>query len=160
MVKYPTKGDPSMLEQIVSGGQSGVDRAALDFAMESGIAHGGWCPLGRVAEDGTIGQRYQLRETDSRDYAVRTERNVIDSTATLIIHRGTLTGGTLLTARLAKKWKKPTLKLDVQGMVFPESFQDWLVQNEITVLNVAGPRESSQPGIYQEALEILRAVFA
>ena len=80
--------------RIVSGGQTGVDRAALDAALELGIAHGGWCPRGRLAEDGPIADRYGLRETASSDYAVRTEQNVVDSDATLILHRGPLTGGT------------------------------------------------------------------
>lgn len=85
------------VRRIVSGGQTGVDRAALDVAMQLSIEHGGWCPRGRLAEDGTIPSRYDLRETRSAKYHVRTERNVVDSDATLILYRKSLTGGTLLT---------------------------------------------------------------
>jgi predicted Rossmann-fold nucleotide-binding protein len=74
-----------MIERLVSGGQTGVDRAALDVAIACGIPHGGWCPRGRISEAGPIPAHYQLTETDSFKYWVRTERNVIDSDATLIL---------------------------------------------------------------------------
>ena len=94
---------------IVSGGQTGVDRAALDVAIAIGIGHGGWCPAGRLSEDGTIPSRYDLQETDSPEYPVRTEKNVIDSDATLLLYEGRLKGGTLLTRRICVRHGKPDL---------------------------------------------------
>ncbi|MCP4451447.1 MAG: hypothetical protein GY809_08300, partial [Planctomycetes bacterium] len=100
----------SLFEMIISGGQTGVDRAALDWAIEAGVAHGGWCPKGRLAEDGPIPSQYDLAETPSDDYAVRTHWNVRDSDATVIVslHR-TLSGGTELTQMLAVALGKPWL---------------------------------------------------
>src|SRR4030042_6079458 len=95
--------------KILSGGQTGADRSALDVAIALGISHGGWCPRGRLAEDGRIPDRYQLRETDYREYAVRTEQNVVDSDATLILCSGVLSGGTELTLRLAERHHGPHL---------------------------------------------------
>ena len=89
------------IKKVISGGQSGVDRAALDVAIELGIPHGGWCPAGRRSEDGTIAPIYQLQETNSRNYAKRTEKNVLDSCGTLILYRHAISGGTALTQRLS-----------------------------------------------------------
>ncbi|HEY7840487.1 MAG TPA: putative molybdenum carrier protein, partial [Gammaproteobacteria bacterium] len=97
----------ALLQRIVAGGQTGVDRAALDAAIRHGIAHGGWCPRGRLAEDGTVPDRYALRETNSWDYAERTERNVLDSNGTLILNSGPLEGGTLLTREFAEEHGRP-----------------------------------------------------
>ncbi|MCE5266403.1 MAG: putative molybdenum carrier protein [Planctomycetaceae bacterium] len=133
--------------RIISGGQTGVDRAALDAAMELGIAHGGWCPLGRLAEDGRIPDRYQLTETDSPVYAVRTERNVVESDATLILYRGRISGGTKLTLQLARRHSKPHLKVDLDAAPEPVDVCRWLAEYHIETLNVAGPRESQSPGI-------------
>jgi hypothetical protein len=133
--------------QVISGGQTGVDRGALDAAIRAGIVHGGWCPQGRLAEDGRIPERYGLRETDSRQYAVRTERNVLDSDATLILCRGRPIGGTELTLRLARRHKRPHLVVDLDQPSDPAAVTAWLKQNDIKVLNVAGPRESQSPGI-------------
>ena len=103
----------SFPKKIISGGQAGVDRAALDAAIALNMPHGGWCPRGRLAEDGRISDRYRLRETDSSDYAVRTERNVLDSDATLVLCRGEPRGGTLLTIRLAQRHGRPHLAVDL-----------------------------------------------
>ncbi len=91
------------LARIVSGGQTGVDRAALDVAIARRLPHGGWCPRGRRAEDGAVPARYALREHASPDYAARTERNVVDSDATLVLAIGSPTNGTALTVRLAAR---------------------------------------------------------
>ncbi|MCG3199817.1 MAG: molybdenum cofactor carrier [Candidatus Omnitrophica bacterium] len=144
---------------IVSGGQTGVDRAALDVALELGISCGGWCPLGRLAEDGVLPDRYPLRETESADYSQRTEWNVRDSDGTLIIARGTLTGGTALTESLARRLGKPCLVADPDLEPDLTSIREWIEAKDIRKLNVAGPRESSQPGIYSQAAGILRGIL-
>ncbi len=146
--------------RIVSGGQTGVDRAALDLAIELGLEHGGWCPQGRLAEDGVIPTRYALREMESSDYAVRTEQNVIDSDGTLIIYSGRLQRGSLLTYRLALKHAKPVWRARLDSSTLrAEQVQDWLSENSIQTLNVAGPRASSNPVIGQQAAEFLRNVL-
>ncbi|MCF6170150.1 MAG: putative molybdenum carrier protein [Bacteroidales bacterium] len=148
--------------KIVSGGQSGVDRAALDFALENNIGCGGWCPKGRVAEDGRIHPRYPLRETTSTSYRVRTRANVADSDGTLILYFDNLGNGTLLTQQEAIRLKKPCLLLRLKGSGNKEQITElisWLETNSIATLNIAGPRESSMPGIYAEALTFLRKAF-
>jgi len=149
-----------MIEKIVSGGQTGVDRAALDVALALGMPCSGWCPQGRRAEDGVIPARYPLTETGSGNYALRTEWNVRDADATLIINAGPLDGGTRLTAVLAGRLGKPCLVLDADGGPEPERVLAWLREHDVRVLNVAGPRESGRPGIYRRAVVILREVFA
>ena len=146
--------------RIVSGGQTGVDRGALDAAIELGLEHGGWCPRGRLAEDGAIPARYQLAETSAAEYWVRTERNVVDSDGTLILYRGALSGGTELTIRMARKHKKPHLLLDLAAAPDPAAARDWIRQHRIAVLNVAGPRESSAPGIGRSVDKFLRTVLS
>lgn len=143
------------LTKIVSGGQTGVDRGALDAAIACGLAHGGWCPKGRLAEDGPIDQRYQLRELESRDYAARTERNVIDSDGTLILYRQSLVGGTLLTNRIAKRWSKPLHRVRIDLPVNYETIVGWIVEHQIRVLNVAGPRASSYEGLQELACQVI-----
>ena len=133
-----------MLERIISGGQTGVDRGALDAAIALGIAHGGWCPLGRRAEDGRIPSHYRLDEVETADYAARTEKNVIHADATLILHRQILQGGTLLTRRFAKQHNKPFLVIDLEQILTTEIASNWIEDQRVKVLNVAGPRESSR----------------
>jgi hypothetical protein len=156
MPKQP--GHPRVT-RIVSGGQTGVDRGALDAAMSLGIPHGGWCPLGRLAEDGAIPDCYQLRETSSPDYRVRTEQNVIDSDGTLIFFRQSLHGGTELTRRLASQHGRPHLLVNTLEPADVRSIRAWLIRERIAVLNVAGPRESSAPGIQLEVDALLREVL-
>ena len=106
-----------MIEKIISGGQTGVDRAALDVALELGIPCGGWCPKGRLAEDGPIPLRYPLEETRSKKYPTRTKKNVLAADATLILTRGAADRGTALTIRLAEKYDKPHSVVDfVEGI--------------------------------------------
>jgi hypothetical protein len=149
-------GGPVM---VVSGGQTGVDRAALDAALGQGLAVGGWCPAGRRAEDGIIPDRYPLTEAASFDYAERTEWNVRDSDATLILHRGPLAGGTRLTAELARRYLRPLLCRDLGAPLDPADVAHWLRLNRIAVLNCAGPRESEAPGIEGQARVFLSSLF-
>lgn len=150
------------LEMVISGGQTGVDRAALDAAMSFGMAVGGYCPRGRKAEDGKISDRYPLTETTSSDYRVRTEKNVLESDGTLILNMGRLSGGTALTLKLAAKYQKPhlILQLDMEEELEPEVVSDWLVENGIESLNVAGNRESKAPGVYRKAFDFLVGILS
>ena len=143
---------------IVSGGQTGVDRAALDVAIALGIGHGGWCPAGRLSEDGTVPSRYDLQETDSRDYPVRTEQNVIDSDATLILYEGRLKGGTQLTRRICVRLEKPFLALRIDRDDASLA-RKWLAAQQPVTLNVAGPRESTSPGIFHRSMAILLKIL-
>ena len=144
---------------VVTGGQTGVDRAALAAALELGLAVGGWCPAGRRAEDGAIPDSFPLQETPSSDYPERTDWNVRDSDATLILHRGPLSGGTRLTAELARHRGRPLLCRDLQEPHHPAEIAHWLHLNRVRVLNCAGPRESQAPGITEQARVLLLALF-
>jgi len=146
--------------QVISGGQTGVDRAALDVAEELGIARGGWCPRGRQAEDGCIPARYPLRETPNRDYPERTAWNVRDADATLVLTRGPLRGGSALTFRLAVKAGRPVLVVDLAENDETKSVGEWLQRHGVAVLNVAGPRESENLGIGSQARAFLRGVLS
>ena len=136
-----------VLQKIISGGQTGADRAALDFAMTRGIPHGGWCPRGRLAEDGPIAARYQLSETPDSDYSQRTEWNVRDSDGTVIFSVApTLTGGSRQTAELAQRHQRPCLHLSRErdGEAAAGKLRDFLTRHGIKTLNVAGPRQSGE----------------
>ena len=159
---------PATLTQVISGGQTGVDRAGLDAAIFHNIPHGGWCPLGRRAEGGPIPARYRLKETDSHNYTVRTKQNVIDSDGTLILFENPMSRGTSLTAKYARQHKRPLYTLDIIEILqwsedqFSEQAQTvnaWIDDNNVNVLNVAGPRESSSPGIGGAARMFLLRVF-
>jgi len=151
-----------VIERLVSGGQTGVDRATLDVARELGLDCGGWCPRGRRAEDGPIDERYPLRETPSARYSQRTDWNVRDSDATLILARGTLRGGTALTARLARRREKPVLVVDPAAAARPHTVSQtlsWLERHAVRTLNVAGPRGTDDPAIGRDAADFLRALL-
>jgi hypothetical protein len=143
------------VSKVISGGQTGVDRAALDAAMMLGIAIGGWCPRDRWAEDGAIPSKYPLEETKSHDRSERTARNVQASSATLILHDGANSPGTRFTEELARSGGKPCLVAMIHHPRIVESVRHWLDRLKPDVLNVAGPRESESPGVYEEALEKL-----
>lgn len=139
---------------LVSGGQSGADRAALDWAIEQGIAHGGWCPRGRKTEDGVLPDRYLLRETPTASYLQRTEWNVRDSDATLIFTLSEkLDGGSKRTAAFADDLAKPWLH--VRPGVHPKYVARFLERHGVKTLNVAGKRESSAPGIGDLVRQVL-----
>ena len=148
----------NLVSRIVSGGQTGADRAALDWAIRNRVPHGGWCPRGRIAEDGVLAEKYERREAQSPDYRWRTRQNVTDSDGTLILNIGTLDGGTLETTKFAEGFGKPHLLLQLDSGVRDEDIQqllDWLRGESIGALNVAGPRESKRPGIYALTCEFL-----
>jgi Circularly permutated YpsA SLOG family len=149
-----------MIEKIISGGQTGVDRAALDAALALGIPCGGWCPKGRRAEDGRIPERYPLEEASSSEYPVRTQMNVEDSDGTLVLSSGSPRGGTALTIKLARRLNKPYLLIDLSQKADPRKVRDWLKNNAIQVLNVAGPREGEASGIHEKTSSFLREVLA
>ena len=151
-----------MIVKIISGGQTGADRAALDAAIRLGVPHGGWIPKGRLAEDGPLPESYTLKETTSAVYAERTEKNVIDADGTLIIARGKLRGGTAYTREMAVKHGRPWLHIDLRQMpAFRAALaiREWIATQRIMVLNVAGPRASKDPRIYSDTLAMLESVF-
>lgn len=143
-MRYPIK-------KIISGGQTGVDRAALDWAIQHSIPHGGWCPKGRLASDGIIHERYMLQETESSGYRQRTKRNVADADATVVFNIGDLDGGTLQTVKFAMTQRKPFVVIQLDDLPLSESvelFSSWVETNKIMSLNFAGPREEKRPGVY------------
>lgn len=143
------------LRTIVSGGQSGVDRAALDVAQELGLASGGWCPAGRWADDGVIDSRYPLVETPSPDPAERTAWNVRDSDGTLILVGAEMSSGTERAAAEARRLGRPLYRWRCGTPADPDALARWVQVFRVAVLNVAGPRESEEPGIYLAAREQL-----
>ncbi|HEY9035981.1 MAG TPA: putative molybdenum carrier protein [Pseudomonadales bacterium] len=143
---------------IMSGGQTGVDRGALDAAIATDTPCGGYCPKGRRAEDGVIPAQYPLIETESGDYEERTRRNVTESDATLIIHFGSLEGGTELTKRFCSAHSKPLLKIDASKTDVERAEQtlfDFLYKYSARTLNVAGPRRSEHADGYDYAYRLL-----
>jgi hypothetical protein len=141
--------------KIVSGGQTGVDRAALDVALEMGLECGGWCPAARVAEDGVIDAKYPLAETPSADPGERTAWNVRDSDATLVLTGGGASPGTELAVETARRLRRPVYTWATTSPADPDAFRRWLQVYRVRTLNVAGPRESESPGIYSQARAVL-----
>lgn len=151
-----------MIKKIISGGQTGTDRAALDFAIKFDIPHGGWIPKGRKTEDGPLPEFYRLQEIPDPSYTQRTEKNVLDSDGTLIISRGDLTGGSQYTGKMAIYHQRPWLHIDLNKtppFSAGKIIRDWIKINKIEVLNVAGPRSSKEPSIYQAVFDLLETVF-
>jgi hypothetical protein len=148
-----------MLKKIISGGQTGADRAALDAAIRLGIPHGGWIPKGRIAEDGPLAATYRLREMPTGGYAERTEKNVMDSDGTLIISHGAPTGGTEYTRKMVLKHGRQMLHIDLNLhtnlMDAASLVRDWIAIHNIETLNVAGPRASKDSRIYELTLTLL-----
>ena len=151
-----------MLTKIISGGQTGADRAALDVAVKFNIDHGGWIPKGRRAEDGPLKGKYRLTETETDDYRERTKLNIMDSQGTVIISRGDLTGGSKFTQTFAKLVGRPNCYIDLlQSEEFEAAvvLKSFILENQIQVLNVAGPRQSSIPGIYADVKTVLEVTL-
>lgn len=152
-----------VIQKIISGGQTGVDRAALDVAIELKIPHGGWCPKGRLAELGIIiPKKYLLKETKTNNFEERTKLNIRDSDGTLILVPKTpvsITDGTVLTIEEVKTKNKPYLIIDLSAKTPNKTILKWLSNNNIKVLNIAGPRESQSPGIYAKSLKFLKQII-
>ncbi len=150
-----------MLSKIISGGQTGVDRAALDSAIHLGISHGGRCPKDRIAEDGKIAGIYDLKETSSTIYQQRTRMNVKDSDATLIVIQSKTWGtGTSFTKHICKQMNKRFFVIDVDEVINTKRIWSWLKKQNPHVLNVAGNRESTSPGIYMKSYDLFLVLFA
>ena len=147
--------------KIISGGQTGADQAALDFALDYGFKCGGFCPKDRKSERGTIPFKYPLTEMDTENYLERTRKNVVESDGTIIVKDDVdLQGGALNTIKFCKGFSKPFLVYDVNlDPINYEMFQDWLTQNKIKVLNVSGNRKSESPGIKGETYLLLEKLF-
>lgn len=144
------------ITKIVSGGQTGVDRAALDVALALAIPCGGWCPQGRRAEDGQIASKYPLTETDDSNYSVRTKLNILHSDATLIFCYRIANGGTALTLRLVSAQSKPYLVIDLlKNIDWVSEIHRWIERCNIKQLNIAGPRASKANNVYNESYQIL-----
>lgn len=153
-------GSSARVRRVISGGQTGVDRAALDVARERGLGLGGWCPRGRRAEDGRVPDTYPLTETRTADYRERTRRNVLAADGTLVLTRGAPSGGTAYTLGVARRTGKPWLVVDLEAPPAIASVRAWLAAHRVATLNVAGPRESLQPGIHAQAAAYLRRLLA
>jgi hypothetical protein len=148
------------IPKIISGGQTGADRAALDWALSRKLPCGGWCPKGRKAEDGIIPETYPLRESTSTSYLQRTEWNVRDSDGTVLFSVSpTLTGGSKKTVEFAKKHNKPWLHLHAGQPDCEYRLRSFLTDNAIGILNVAGPRGSKEPDVARFVMRTLDGTF-
>jgi hypothetical protein len=148
------------LQKLITGGQTGVDRAALDVALALGIPCGGWCPKGRIAENGPIPLHYPLIETTDADYGERTRLNVLDADGVLVLYAHSLDAGTRHTLNLAADLGKPSLTVDLTRDPDPADVLAWFAHfDRGVVINVAGPRESNSPGIYEQSVDYLRRLL-
>jgi hypothetical protein len=151
------------IKTIISGGQTGADRAAFDFALDNKIEISGFVPKNRRAEDGAIDEKYpNLIATATANYAIRTELNVQNSDATLIVSNGRLTGGSRLTKKFAEKHRKPFWHVDFLASTIEESAREtrkWLVRLNCQRLNIAGPRASTDAEIYEKTKRFLAELF-
>ncbi len=144
------------IRRIISGGQTGADRAAFDFALENGLEIGGFVPKNRIAEDGAIPEKYlNLQETATENYAERTELNVKNSDATIIFSHGELKGGSLLTRQFAEKYEKPFFHCDFLRLDF-EKAKKWLDSIDCENLNIAGSRDLEDSEIYRKTKNFLQ----
>lgn len=150
-----------MIQKIISGAQTGADRAGIDAAMESGFDYGGWVPKGRKAEDGVVPAKYTaLQEMSKGGYPERTEQNVLDSDGTVIFGYGKLTTGSALTRKFARQHNKPYLHIDLGIVKNPVlRIKNWIVDWEIKVLNIAGRKASKAPEIYDVVKNIIKQVL-
>jgi putative molybdenum carrier protein len=145
--------------KVISGGQTGVDRAALDAALTLGIHCGGFCPKGRKSEDGTIPEKYPLVETRSDNYSERTERNVKTADGTMILIAGNPDRGTQLTIDLCRRHNKSCLVINLNDGKDRVELKSWIKKNKIGVINIAGNRERISPGIHDKAYRFLMEIL-
>ena len=151
-----------MIEKIISGGQTSADQAALDAAIKLGIPHGGWIPKGRLTEDGPLPDKYNLIEMPTASYPERTKKNIRESDGTLILSHDRLTGGSEYTEQWVRKYGKPMVNIDLTRVTPFDTavlINDWIVNYDIKVMNVAGPRASKDSKIYQSVLDIIESVL-
>ena len=151
-----------MIKKIISGGQTGADRGAIDAAIKYSYPYGGWIPKGRLTEYGPLPDEYQLKEMPTKNYPARTEKNVLASDGTVIITHGKLTGGSALTKKLSKKHKRPYLHINLNetpAFLASSEINAWINKNNIEVLNVAGSRASKDPQIYEDTKYIIQGVI-
>ena len=151
-----------MIQKIISGGQTGADRAALDFAIRHGIPYGGWVHKGRKTEDGILPENYDLQEMPTGQYSKRTEKNVLDSDGTLILSHGLLTGGSALTTGFAELHRKPWIHIDLTENEInctADQVRKWIEKWGIQILNVAGPRASKDPMIYDATIALMETIW-
>jgi hypothetical protein len=151
-----------LIIKIVSGGQTGAERAALDFAIDKDILHGGWVPKDRIAEDGTIPNHYHLTEMATKSYPKKTEQNVIDSDGTLIISHGPLSGGSMYTIEMTVMHGRLRLHIDLNrtpAFGAAQKVIGWIEENRINTLNVTGPRSSKNSKIYQAVYNLLETIY-
>jgi hypothetical protein len=146
--------------KIISGGQTGADRGGLDAAIELGIKHGGWCPLGRKAEDGRIPDIYKLKQHPSSDYPPRTALNIFEADATLIFKRGEMGVGSRLTLSLAQRQRKLYAVFDIAEEDDILQLREFLSKSRPKILNVAGARESHARGMQESVRRILVEAFS
>jgi hypothetical protein len=145
-----------MIRKIISGGQTGVDRSALDFCLKNHIDCGGWCPRGRMAEDGNIPPKYPLKETDEQQAILRTKKNIEEADGTLILFDKQMDEGTIHTLNYALEIKSPLYKIDLSKNYYSlVEMKEWIRKNEIKILNIAGSRERNSPEIYRQSLSFL-----
>jgi hypothetical protein len=151
-----------MIEKIISGGQTGADQGALDAAIRLGIPHGGWIPKGRITENGPLPDKYHLIEMPTKSYSARTKKNIRESNGTLILSHGRLTGGSEYTEKWVIKYDKPMIHIDLSSVTPFDAavlINDWIVDYDIKVMNVAGPRASKDSKIYQSTLDIIESAL-
>ena len=152
----------TVIKKIISGGQTGADRGAIDAALKYSFPHGGWIPKGRLTEKGPLPDEYKLKEMPTKNYPDRTEKNVLASDGTVIITRGKLTGGSALTKKFAQKHKRPYLHINLDktpAFLASSEINAWINENNIEVLNVAGSRASKDPQIYEDTKYIIQGVI-
>ena len=151
-----------MIEKIISGGQTGASRAALDAAMKLGIAHGGWVLNGKMTEDGPLPEKYNLKEMPDQNHSEKTKKNIKEACGTLILSHGKYSEQFGFVKKMSQRLGKPVLDVDLHTTVAFNAatlINDWIVDNDIRVLNVTGPRDEQDPKIYQATLDIIQAVF-
>jgi hypothetical protein len=151
-----------MITKIISGGQTGTERAALDVAIKVSIAHGGWAPAGRKTEEGELPEKYKLKEMPTSNHSKLKERNILDSDGTLIISSGDLADDLLLIKETAEKKQRPWFYIDidiVHAFRAAAIASEWVAENEIETLNIAGPAASENPGIYRHTMKILESMY-